>query len=222
MARAVTAILMVAASSLLLASCAPQEATPGPGSSGVAVAATTTPDTSPSETSQPSGFWAIIDESRKNAGRSTEAQSAELERILSRLPLEEVVQFDADFIMHSQELYSWELWGAAYVLMGGCSDDGFLDFRLWTVAQGKDYFDTVLINPSAVGDGRLTDIEETSQAELFSYVAAEVYEAASGTEIYDNYPDHPNVYALDAPTGEAWDEDELESLYPDIAPLDWS
>lgn len=218
MVRGARAILLVAAASLLLAACGQQDA--GHGASAQAVPPTQAPATPSAESEQPTGFWAIIDESRKNAGGSTAVQAEELERILSRLPLEQVVKFDADFTKHTDEIYSYELWGAAYVLLQGCSDDGFLYFRSWIVAQGLEYFDTVRGNPAAVGDGRLTDTEETDEAELLSYVASEVYEAATGTDIYDAYPDHPVPEDNGGPSGRAWDEDELDTLYPGIVPLE--
>ena len=33
--------------------------------------------------------------------------------------------------------YDWNLWGAAYLMKGGCSDDAFDYFRGWLVAQGR-------------------------------------------------------------------------------------
>src|SRR5262245_53974222 len=36
---------------------------------------------------------------------------------------------------------SWNLWGAAYLMNGGCSDDGFEYFRAWLMAQGRRTFE---------------------------------------------------------------------------------
>ena len=33
--------------------------------------------------------------------------------------------------------YRWDLWGAAYLANGGCSDDGFDYFRGWLIGQGR-------------------------------------------------------------------------------------
>ena len=36
-------------------------------------------------------------------------------------------------------LYRWDMWAAAYLIGGGCSDDGFIDFRAGLIAQGLDW-----------------------------------------------------------------------------------
>ena len=68
-------------------------------------------------------FWDIIGRSLEASGGSIERQAAELEDILAGLPPAQVASFNARFVSKNLELYSWELWGAAYVLNGGCSDD---------------------------------------------------------------------------------------------------
>lgn len=42
---------------------------------------------------------------------------------------QEIVAFDQRFALKTQALYTWELWGVAYLLLGGCSDDEFTDVR---------------------------------------------------------------------------------------------
>ena len=73
------------------------------------------------------------------------------------MPTQEIAAFHVAFAAHRDELYSWDLWGAAYLLMGGCSDDCFTDFRSWIVAQGQAYFEAVRSDPQALADGRLED-----------------------------------------------------------------
>lgn len=35
-------------------------------------------------------------------------------------------------------LYRRDLWAAAYIIGGGCSDDSFIDFRAGLIAQGHE------------------------------------------------------------------------------------
>ena len=42
--------------------------------------------------------------------------------------------FEAAFRRYLNEAYTWDLWGAADVIHGGCSDDGFEYFRRWLVS----------------------------------------------------------------------------------------
>jgi hypothetical protein len=165
------------------------------------------------------GFWDIIERTRLASGGSIQAQSAELEQCLSELPASEVAAFDAEFIRHNQELYSWDLWVAAFVLLTLCGDDCFTDFRSWVIAQGRDYFEAVREDPAALADGRLTDGEEVGEAELLSYVASDVYDRLAGRQIYDDYPDHPNVFDVDEPAGERWDEPGVDAMHPELTPL---
>ncbi|WP_342210876.1 LysR family transcriptional regulator [Streptomyces sp. DH-12] len=44
------------------------------------------------------------------------------------------------------------LWAAAYVINGGCSDDGFDYFRGWLIAQGREVFERAVARPGALAD----------------------------------------------------------------------
>ncbi len=55
---------------------------------------------------------------------------------LRRLALDEVVSFHGHFTDCVDRAYSWPLWAAAYIMGGGCSDDGFWDFRSTLISMG--------------------------------------------------------------------------------------
>lgn len=167
-------------------------------------------------------FWQIIDQSRTVAGRSIEDQTASLTSTLAGLQAPEIAAFDVAFVAHQDELYSWDLWGAAYLLMGGCSDDCFTDFRSWVLAQGEDYFEAVRADPQALTDGRLENVGQVGEAELLSYAAMDAYIEATGREIFMDYPSHPGLETAAEPTGQEWDEDDEDALrarYPKLNPL---
>lgn len=166
-------------------------------------------------------FWAVIEQSRAG-GAGMEAQASELERILAAMAPAEIAAFDAAFVVERQELYSWELWGAAYVLLGGCSDDCFDYFRAWVVGQGEEYFNAVRADPEALAERDVALGEELGDAELLSYIAYDAYVAATGREMDIDYPDQPGLHGGDEPSGEKWDEDDWEGLrarYPRLEPL---
>lgn len=50
---------------------------------------------------------------------------------------------------------SWKLWSAAYIMNGGCSEDGFLYFRLWLLAQGRRVYSNALVNPESLASAPL-------------------------------------------------------------------
>ena len=43
--------------------------------------------------------------------------------------------------------YWTPLWAAAYVINGGCSDDGFDYCRGWLILQGREVFEHVVADP---------------------------------------------------------------------------
>jgi hypothetical protein len=47
------------------------------------------------------------------------------------------VSFERHFTQRLADAYRWDLWGLAYQLNGGCSDDGFVYFRCWLLGQGR-------------------------------------------------------------------------------------
>ena len=74
-------------------------------------------------------FWEIVAQSRAGNDHSQSAQRTKLKQLLSSLEVPEVVAFDKIFDEKLAASYTWDLWGAAYIIDGGCSDDGFEYFR---------------------------------------------------------------------------------------------
>lgn len=90
--------------------------------------------------------------------------------------------------------------GAAYLMHGGCSDDGFIDFRYTLISKGRVVYENALTDPdSLAAPGPDLEMEN----ELFGYVAGEVFEEKTKGEI-----PRSDSSAPDDPTGEAWDFDD--------------
>ncbi|MCO1338642.1 hypothetical protein BJH93_07020 [Kocuria polaris] len=167
-------------------------------------------------------FWDIIDRSLDASDGSVEGQIVALEEILAQLSPAEIASFDEAFVSKKSDLYTWDLWGAAYVLNGGCSDDCFDYFRTWVVGQGRHYYDAVRLEPHTLGDGGASISAESFDAELIAYVSADAYERASGgRDLFTDYPMSPSAGDAEEPSGEEWDEDEVDSLYPELESLPW-
>src|SRR5262245_2064059 len=94
-------------------------------------------------------FWTIVDDARSEAVDDEEFLEA-IESRLRALKSDELVEFEGHFTELRAESYSWELWGAAYLMNGGCSDDGFEYFRAWLIAQGREIFETALKDPDTL------------------------------------------------------------------------
>lgn len=57
---------------------------------------------------------------------------------LLRLSDDQLLSFERLHFAFMYRAYTWELWGAAYVINGGCSDDTFEYFRAALIALGED------------------------------------------------------------------------------------
>jgi hypothetical protein len=103
-------------------------------------------------------FWEIIAASRtgfdpEQYENSREKQLVRLHQLLSALSTEELRAFLRLFGARMDEASSRPregLWGVAFDIGGGCSDDMFEDFRSWLISMGRDAFEAAVRNPETV------------------------------------------------------------------------
>jgi hypothetical protein len=105
-------------------------------------------------------FWSHIEASRRV---DPDAHQERLAKRLSKLPVEEILDFDHWWDVAMAESYRWNLWGAAYLINGGCSDDGFDYFRGWLILQGRDVFEAAVKHPDSLCDVVEPDEEYESE-----------------------------------------------------------
>src|SRR6185369_16521467 len=77
--------------------------------------------------------------------------------------------------------YRWDLWAAAYIVNGGCSDDGFEYFRAWLISQGQRFYEKCLADPEAVG--ARAERDDQNEDEEFLHCAAEAYREKTGRDL---------------------------------------
>lgn len=76
------------------------------------------------------------------------------------------------------------LWDAASIIKEyGCGDDGFLDFRGWLIAQGKDVYLAALKDPDSLAE---LDPYGDCCFECLAYVGDLAYEQLTGCSAYDD------------------------------------
>ena len=97
-------------------------------------------------------FWEIVESTKAAAGGSFDEHFKKLVSRLTTLEPEQIAAFDLNFDVLSIRAYSWDLWGAAYVIHGGCSDDSFTDFRSWLISMGRDVYQRALADPESLAD----------------------------------------------------------------------
>jgi hypothetical protein len=153
-----------------------------------------------------SEFWKLIERSKRGA-EDCDEQAEKLQTLLTKLPPEEIVAFDAIFTEFRCKAYRWDLWGVAYILCGGCSDDAFDYFRAWLIGRGQKYFEAAMQDPENVA--RKVTEDDFPEAELLMYAAAQAYESKTGKEMPYRRIKHPHK-----PTGKQWKEEDLPKLFP--------
>lgn len=153
-------------------------------------------------------FWTIIENS--NRGRN-------LKESLTPLSEEELFGFRYWWIHFCHISYKQELWAVAYVVLGGCSDDGFDYFRFWLIVQGQKVFYNALENADTLCDvfSELEDPEgdDYPEQEDLNYAVQKVLEERTGDEdffytVEENYllPQYTHKIELE------WEEDNEESI----------
>lgn len=156
-------------------------------------------------------FWQLMETS--HVPQDLDEQAEKIRELLSELPAAEVAGFDQTLRRLLNRAYSWDLWGAAYLVSGGCSDDGFEYFRSWLVAQGKDNYERALSNPDSLAN--IETLEEEVEFEELWHIAEEVYETKTGEQLpatsdqSDNFPE----------LGKGWDFDDYDIMkqrYPNL------
>jgi hypothetical protein len=161
-------------------------------------------------------FWNIIETSRQrldplHASGNMERQLMDLRRLLLKLPPKQIIDFRDCFHEQMDIAFRWDLWGAAYIIASGCSNDGFAYFRHWLISMGQHVFQEALVNPESLAGVADTPGVEDVFFEEFSYVPAEAYEETTGRELppYKG-PTHP------LPKGDKWSSagDDLKLRFP--------
>ncbi len=152
-----------------------------------------------------SGFWRLIEKARNAGHGELEGVIESLAGALNTLPIDDVVDFDRHVWQLMARSYTWELWGAAYVIGGGCSDDGFDYFREWLILQGKVAFERALADADSLADVA----EEEAECEGLLSLASGTYEERTGKAV----PPHGVAYPKE-PTGADWEEEDLPKRYP--------
>ncbi len=160
-------------------------------------------------------FWKIISKT-KNSENDSEKQNHALRNILKTLNAKQIKDFDRIHEDTMAKAYGWHLWGACYIFCGGCSDDGFTEFRNWLISQGKEIFYYMLKDPDSLVDKVEIPIKYKNDLwplnSDFDLIPRKVYEEKTGEEM-DYYFSQPKK-----PYGDEWEEDfdVLKKLYPNI------
>lgn len=151
-------------------------------------------------------FWAVVAQAREEVGVADGARRPDEAAVLAALtaiqrtwPAGEILAWQRRFDWLHRESYQVRLWGAAYLVNGGCSDDGFDYFRGWLIVQGEQVFRRALAAPDSLADILTEDDADIAYLEEALSASLVAWGAVTGQGIQE-------FYAVLGPTAAPWPE----------------
>lgn len=162
-------------------------------------------------------FWDIIDRACHADPSQVDDWGDALVALLSELQADEIVEWNHIFDDLARQAYTVDLWGAAYLMNGGASHDGFYYFRCWLIGMGRDVYGAALTNPDTLA--RITlPFEHDAEAEIYAAAHA-AWMQVTGRPDTDPYPARNESADL---RGQSWDFNsnaEVRRRFPRLATI---
>lgn len=132
-------------------------------------------------------FWAVI-------GRATADRPASPGEVAKRAAADLATRDPEEIVAWAHHLDkvmiasgTQDLWAAAYLINGGCSDEGFDNFRGWLIAHGREAVARSVQAPDSLADipavRAAAENGAVFEAEEVLSIAAEAYLQATGSEL---------------------------------------
>ncbi|TNE59826.1 MAG: DUF4240 domain-containing protein [Sphingomonadales bacterium] len=157
------------------------------------------------------GFWGLLAEWSREHTSHEDAPIA-LITTLECLSAKALGQVNSIYAKTMRKLYHWNAWALAYVHLGGCSDDSFVEFRDALIAAGDRALVGLAIADPAKAGARLREMEFTPQFFLGPAIEAAML-ARTG-----HLPKQVST-DLAQPKGRAWQEETISEAYPELTAL---
>lgn len=165
-------------------------------------------------------FWQIVEASLQAAQASgadaddpdalQEAQRDALTDSLRRAGWQDILRFKNRFDQLHVAAYRNDLWCAAYIMNGGCSDDGFIDFRAWLISRGQALYTQALANPDEALAAVADPACDYYEFEDFTYGLMDAFaDLTDGADFYEYLAGDATEPEL---TGPDWEDDEGDSM----------
>jgi Protein of unknown function (DUF4240) len=154
-----------------------------------------------------SRFWELVQRAHDAASDDMDQKCKALMAEIGSLSSNEASDFAILFDTMMARAYCYELWGAAYVIHGGCGDDTFNDFRSALISRGRSCFERAIADPDSLAD---EPFDATAWFyEGYQYAVTAAVKAVAGLRPGRRHPDRPS--------GQDWDEDDLRELFPRLS-----
>lgn len=132
------------------------------------------PDQNKESSMDKNQFWALIDSVNAEVGTSDQETILKCtEKKLLELSSAEIRDWHSILYRYASLAYRQDLWAACTATHSHDTDDGFTDFRMWLISQGKEIYMSVLHDPDSLA--RFDIPKEGANFESYGYVASYAY-----------------------------------------------
>jgi len=174
-------------------------------------------------------FWELILRSRdalkegKTEGNLAR-QAKKLSKLLKKKSKQDLKDFNRIFSEKVEGAYSWDLWGAAFIINDGiCTDSMFSFFRNWLVSLGEEAYNQAIAGPDSLSLQVQEKTYEDVNFEEFDLVAEEVYEKKYKSYIDDDEESDSVGFDLESldrePVGDKWIAESVYELFPQLSKI---
>ena len=150
-------------------------------------------------------FWKIIDDFVTDDKIDAEYFYAGYAECLAEMSAEDLIDFATTMREELNSACTWDMMGAAYLIQGGLTDEGFEAFCGWLMAQGSSVFQQAVAHPDSLAEylreyegGDMFEDEDILSAPMSAY--EEKMGSLDGYEL--------KVDRVMLPEGEQWDLEE--------------
>jgi len=161
-------------------------------------------------------FWNIVAKACRADPRSAGEWDQRLQAELEKYEPAEIIEWNQTFDRLAAQAYTVDLWGAAYLINGGASDDGFYYFRCWLIGMGRDVYEAAVDNPDRLADAVVPGID--SEAEIYA-AAHQAWMTVTGRQDTDPYPARKESAELGGKDWDFDDDEEVRRRLPRLAAL---
>jgi len=154
-------------------------------------------------------FWKIIEISSEKANGDYQRQMNTLQQALQNLEPSDIEKFNNTFHVLLAATYDYNLWGASYVINGGCSDDCFDYFREYLIGHGKERFYQTLKDPESCVTWMKSEEEDNWEGLVYS--AGKAYEQVTNNPMPITFKVSYKI------KGTPFDEATVDKQYPQLS-----
>lgn len=146
-----------------------------------------------------------------------------VEQLASR-SASEIADYEIHFQTALEQSYTSSLWAAAYIILGGCSDDSFDYFRGWLIACGQEVFESAVQNPDNLAnlipsyyeeEEIIPEFEELLNTGLEAFTLKETGDIEWDDKVWDKFSsllDEKGYEPFEQELEFDWEEDDEDGL----------